>query len=227
MNNIYRKELKYIISEDKYLNIKNMMDVVMEPDRHGENGRYMVRSQYYDSLTDCDLHDNLDGVYDKKKIRIRIYSPDAENGKLEYKCKYGSDGIKHSLTLSREEIGKMENGQYDFLLERDEELARHLYIKINKYKYSPKTIIEYDRTAYMYPISDLRITYDRNIRATINPYGILEKEPMYIPLMTPDKGILEIKYNDFFPAALRPLVSVLDNAAEAYSKYSQSRLKFL
>lgn len=221
---IFRKEQKYIIKEETYLRIQSLLEAVMKPDKFGVDGNYMVRSQYYDSMTDANLKDNLDGVLEKRKIRVRIYSPDALSAKLEYKCKNGSDGIKYSITLTRNEVMMLENGQYAFLLEREEELAQRLYVKMTEQVYLPKTIVEYERTAYTYPISDVRVTFDRNIKGSVNPYGIFEKEPFYIPLIRPDMGVLEVKYNDFFPSALKPLLESLASVAESYSKYSMARL---
>lgn len=221
---IFRKEQKYLIKVETYLRIQSMLEAIMEPDKFGVDGNYMVRSQYYDSVTDADLKDNLDGVLEKRKIRVRIYSPDALSAKLEYKCKNGSDGIKYSITLTRDEVMMLENGQYAFLLERKEELAQRLYVKMTEQVYLPKTIVEYERTAYTYPVSDVRVTFDRNIKGSANPYGIFEEEPFYIPLIRPDMGVLEVKYNDFFPSALKPLLESLDNVAGAFSKYSVARL---
>ena len=73
----------------------------------------------------------------------------------------------------------------------------------------------------------MRITFDRNLRGTINPYGIFDEEPMYYPLLNSDKGVLEIKYNDFFPAELKALLVSLKDTPEAFSKYSTSRLSYL
>ena len=223
----YRKEIKYVITEAMYLRIERLLSQVLQPDENSIDGSYMVRSQYYDSLMDGDLHDNLDGVMEKRKIRVRMYSVDAETAKLEYKCKSGADGIKYSITLTRDEVLMMEQGRYDFLLDREETLAHELYVKLVQGAYSPKTIIEYDRTAYVYPVSDLRITFDRNLRGTINPYGILDEAPMYYPLLSSDKGVFEIKYNDFFPAELKELLVSLKDTPEAFSKYSTSRLSYL
>lgn len=227
LNRIYRKELKYVISEEVYLQIHSRLNAVMQPDAHCRDGHYTVRSQYYDSLTDGDLSDNLDGVMEKRKIRVRIYSPDDMAAKLEYKCKADSDGIKYSLLLTKEEALMMEQHQYDFLLARKEELALRLYTKMTEQVYFPKTIVEYDRTAYLYPVSDVRITFDRNLRGSINPIGIYENNPAYVPLLGAGKGVLEIKYNDFFPSALKSLVASIDSVAQAYSKYAMSRLMFI
>lgn len=227
MTQIFRKELKYVISEEVYLRIQGLLDSVMEPDKFGVNGCYMVRSQYYDSISDRDLCDNLDGVMEKSKIRVRIYSPKDNVAKLEHKCKSGSDGIKKTVLITKEEALMMEQHKYDFLLEKEDELAWRLYTKMTEQVYFPKTIVEYDRTAYLYPASDVRITFDRNIRGSVNPYGIFEENPAYVPLLDAGMGVLEIKYNDFFPYALKQLLCGFDFSAEAYSKYSMSRLKYM
>lgn len=224
---VKRKEFKFIISKEAYLRIQRMLSAVMEPDEYGSNGSYMVRSQYYDSINDSSLRDNLDGVLEKRKIRVRIYSAEADTAKLEYKCKNGADGIKYSIPLTRQEALTMEKHRYDFLLDRNEELALRLYIRLTEHVFFPKTIVEYERTAYKYPVSNVRITFDCNLKGSINPYGIFEKELSYVPLLSPDKGILEIKYNDFFPYALKSLIGTIDSVAEAYSKYSMSRLKYI
>ena len=216
--------MKYVVAVETFLKMQRLLQSVLQPDEHGIDGGYMVRSQYYDSITDEDLRDNLDGVMEKRKIRIRIYSTDATTAKLEYKCKTGTDGVKLSLNLSREEVIQMENGEYGFLLDKKEPLALELYNKMTEQVYMPKTIIEYDRTAYTYPVSDVRVTFDRNLRATVNPYGIFEENPFYLPLLTPDIGILEVKYNDFFPDVLKPLVKSIEDVSESYSKYSNSRI---
>lgn len=221
-----RKEWKYIINIEKYRQIQKKMECLMIPDSHGTHGSYVVRSQYFDSLTDADLYDNLAGVEEKRKIRVRVYSPKAVEGKLEYKCKNGNDGKKEMIPLSKEEMLLLEQHQYGFLLERKEPLAWRLYAKMTEQIYRPKTIIEYDRTSYLYPISHVRITFDRNLRASRNPYGICEEKPFFVPLMSLDKGVLEVKYNEFFPYALKPILQELGNTAEAYSKYTAARLFF-
>lgn len=227
MPTIFRKELKYVITYENFLQIQNLLEAVLERDEHCKEAAYMVRSQYYDSFTNADLQDNLDGVLQKRKIRLRIYDVNASEGKLEYKCKNGSDGVKYSLRVSREEALMLENHQYDFLNRRSEELAARLYAKMTSEVYMPKTIVEYNRMAYRFPASDVRVTFDTDIRASINPYGIFEQAPAYVPLLHADKGILEIKYNDFFPSALKPLLGNLDSVAEAYSKYSTARLAYV
>lgn len=227
MLSVYRKEIKYVIPLEAFVSIEGQLDLLMKRDSYGENGTYRVRSQYYDSLTDRDLWDNLSGVMEKRKIRLRIYSPEDQRVKLEYKCKSGSDGEKYSLNISREEASLMEDHRYEFLLGREESLAAQLYARMAGGTYRPRTIVEYQRTAFTYPVSDTRITYDHEIMGSVNPYGLFEKQPFYTPLLQPDVGILEVKYNDFLPPQLKAAVSRIDGLAEASSKYSKARLAYI
>lgn len=224
METVFRKEMKYVLNKIQFLRLRKHLDILMVKDKNGCNGTYMVRSQYYDSLGNQDLYDNLDGVMEKRKIRIRTYSTEAESVKLEYKCKSNLDGKKYSLEITREQAIMMENHQYEFLLSHKEDLAKHLYIKMKRGGYTPKTIVEYERTAYLHPINDIRITFDTNIKGTINPYGIFSKSLSYIPLIQGENGILEVKYNDFIPSILKQVIQEVDSLPEANSKYSNARI---
>ena len=70
METVFRKEIKYLISRRTALWLQQRLDPIMERDSHGDQGQYFIRSQYYDSLDDRDLWDNLDGLYEKRKIRL-------------------------------------------------------------------------------------------------------------------------------------------------------------
>lgn len=219
---VRRRELKYIITEEEFGRLQSVLDTIMEPDKHMAAGRYMVRSQYYDSIDDEELYANLDGLSDKHKIRLRIYSLDDAFARLECKCKSNADGVKFAIPITREEAEAMAQRRYGFLLERLEEAAHRLYIKMTSHIYCPKAIVEYERTAYRYPAGDVRITFDRNIRASMSLGSIYEACPSYIPLLKADKGVLEIKYSGVYPPALMSMLGMLDVSSQAYSKYSMA-----
>lgn len=224
MLEVLRKEIKYIIPIEKFLAMKQKLEVMMKMDSHGKGGKYMVRTQYFDSLSDQDFFDNLQGIMEKRKIRIRIYSFDSELAKLEYKCKSGIEGRKMSLTISKAEAIEMENGKFESLLKKNEDLAKFLYVKATQNAYRPKTIVQYNRMAFSYPASDLRITFDTSIRGTVNPYGLFNENVLGSPVLTEDLGVLEIKYNYFIPSPFKDIIGEVDNVAEGISKYSISRL---
>lgn len=223
MSGVFRKEYKYVIPVSKYLSLKPWLEQLLKPDTHGENGCYTVRSLYFDSLYDNDYYDNVDGMLIKRKIRLRAYLPDLDKLHLEWKCKEGSDGLKYSLQVTRQEAEQMMLGDYFFLSSHKDGLSRRMYQRLLTGAYHPKTLVEYDRIAYSYPSSDVRVTFDRNVRGTTTGQGFFEKYPGFLPLTNYAQGILEIKYNDFLPYPIRQFTSYLDGLPQANSKYTQAR----
>lgn len=208
-----------------YLRIKPILDEVLQLDDYAGNDGYMVYSVYFDSLFDKDLYDTIDGLLEKRKIRLRRYGSEIGVGKLEYKCKTGSDSKKYSLLVSRTEMEQMLQGNYDFLCNRPEEIARTMYLQLLRGGYMPKTVVKYQRNAYQYPASDVRITFDSEVYASPFIENFFEEEASYIPITTIEEGILEVKYNDFLPSTLKNIIESLDVIQCANSKYAQARIK--
>lgn len=223
-NTVFRKEIKYLISVQDYLLIQKKLACFLQPDAHGGPAGYMVRSLYFDSINDQDLYDTLDGCMEKRKIRLRVYDAQARQVKLEYKCKSNTDGVKKTLTLSREQAQDMMKGNYGFLAGMDQPLARQLYIRLCTGAYTPKSVVQYWRKAYLYPVSDVRITFDTQVAASNVLGSFLDAQPSLIPLLPLDTGVLEVKYNDFLPGVLKEQVARLDRLQTSNSKYAQSRL---
>jgi hypothetical protein len=226
MLKVLRKELKYEISFEKYLEIKPQLEAVSVYDIHSGPAGYTVRSLYFDSYNNGDLFDNLHGIYQKSKIRLRIYSYRDTDVKLEYKCKEGTDGKKYSLIISREDAESMINGNYAFLLKSENPMARAIYTRLMSGAYTPRNMVEYKRIAFKYSVSNVRITFDTNVYGKETPYGFFNEYPGLYPIITPDRGVLEIKYNDFLPGPFKKIIKSIDTMQIAYSKYGQSRLFF-
>ena len=223
MGNGYRKELKYVITIGEYLQFKPWLEAILKADANGINGTYTVRSLYFDSLYDNDYYDNSDGVLKKCKIRMRTYGNDYDRIRLECKAKDGADGIKYSIWISEEQARMIAAGDYTPLQKRGDEISQAIYLRLNRGGYRPKTVVEYDRDAYSYPVSDVRITFDRRIRGTLTGNGFFEKFPGLIPLLDYSLGVFEIKYNDFLPYQIKELTRKLDRLPQANSKYRQAR----
>ena len=220
---IKRKEIKYLVPVEKINYLKSIFDNILERDKYGKNGTYVVRTQYYDTLEEDDLFDNLSGIIEKKKIRLRTYFEDESTFKLEYKYKYNTDSTKYSLIITRDEAKQMENHKYDFLLNKKSELALFFYYKLLEGCYRPKTIVEYNRLAYIYPVSRVRITFDTNVRATAYPYGLFDERLNTFPIVSPDIGVLEVKYNEFLPSSLKHILESIDTLPQTNSKYLKAR----
>jgi hypothetical protein len=224
MADVFRKEVKYVILKSEFYRVKSHIEELLRRDQNSDMFGYMVRSLYFDSVYDNDLYDTLDGYMEKRKIRLRIYRLDQDVVKLEYKCKSGSDSRKYSLNITREQAKCMEKGDYSFLSQFAEPIAGTIYRRLIQGAYLPKTVVEYQRIAYQYPVSDVRVTFDTEIRTTGTPYGFLEKDLGYYYLMPTDRGVLEVKYNQFLPYPIKHIIESIDRLPTANSKYAQARI---
>ena len=101
MNEVLRQENKFLINFRQFIELKSKLSEIMIPDKHNGDEGYRIRSLYFDTLEDSDYEDKEDGVYLRKKIRLRIYDPMSEYAMLEMKQKQGEYQRKRSLSISR------------------------------------------------------------------------------------------------------------------------------
>ena len=220
----FRKEVKYRIEEQDFLRLMNRLDAYLAFDPFSGSEGYPVRSLYFDSLDDRDLYDKLDGTLEHKKIRMRTYDPLGDSFNLEYKCRWDGDGIKRKLKLNREQAMRLVRNDYRVLREFEPDpLVAELFDRMVRGRYIPKVIVEYHRTAWEYPASNIRITWDRGIRASYFPESFFEERPLYIPILPQNQGVLEIKYDYVFPSILKDALRSIDQLPVANSKYALGR----
>lgn len=221
MITVFRKELKYVIYQHEFAQMRPQLNALMMRDAHGDDFGYPVRSLYFDSLYDKDFYDTVDGNLKKSKIRLRIYGPDSPI-KLELKQKEGSESLKRSLSLSRGEAELMQVCDYEFLCRRPEPTARTIYMQLIQGAYQPKTLVEYDREAYVYPAGDVRVTFDTGMRATASAWDLFAQRAPWTTLAPAGTGVLEVKYSSFLPSFLKGIVET-GRLNMANSKYVQAR----
>ena len=99
----FRHEVKHEISHHDMLILRQRLRAVMKPDSHAVNGRYEIRSLYFDNLDDKALREKLDGVNIREKYRIRLYNNDPSTIHLERKFKHGGLCYKNTAELTPEQ----------------------------------------------------------------------------------------------------------------------------
>lgn len=225
MLDVSRRELKYIASLAEMHRIKSKLAVVMKGDSHNKENGYLVRSLYFDTLSDSDFEEKVDGYDSRQKIRLRVYDLDSQTAKLELKEKTGLAQRKRSLLLTRQEAEAMMNGEYGFLLDREETLAHSLYTFIITKGYRPKCIVEYDRLAYWEDVNDIRITFDMNLRATeANLKGLFDKNLVLYPVCSKSEVTMEVKHNGFLYTYIKEIISIANRMQVSNSKYIRARM---
>ena len=83
----FRHEWKHEINYSDMLALRSRLQAVMVMDSHTINGKYEIRSLYFDNLQDKALLEKLNGVNMREKFRVRYYNGDTSFILLEKKSK--------------------------------------------------------------------------------------------------------------------------------------------
>ncbi|MCR5101649.1 MAG: polyphosphate polymerase domain-containing protein [Butyrivibrio sp.] len=223
MLDVFREEKKYVCNLLEAVYLKNTLCGILQGDPFQGYEPYTVRSLYFDSISDKDYREKEDGLSERKKVRIRIYSPDDKKAKLELKQKSGCMQRKQSLSISREHALELINGNYEVLKEYDGDFALYMYNLMTLETYRPKTVIEYDRVAFTAPINNIRLTVDSGVRANEGYFNIFDKDIFLYPVINPASVIFEVKYNKFLLSYIKDAIRCVCKIETSASKYTMSR----
>lgn len=218
-----RHELKHQINLREDLVLSKRLKKLFSHDKHaGPDGTYRVTSLYFDTLYDDALREKIDGVNRREKFRLRYYGTDISFIRLEKKYKINGLCGKCSARMTLEQVKKLLSGSYEFLLNSGDPLFIELYSKLKGHGLRPKTIVRYDREAFLYAPGNVRITLDRDICTGLGSVDFLNAETFYLHAM--EFGtVLEVKYDAFLPELVRMAVQVPGRQAAACSKYALCR----
>lgn len=221
---VYRNEIKHEISAADKAAICASMRAVARPDPHaGPDGRYLIRSLYFDTPADKALREKLDGVSEREKFRIRFYNGDPSVMHLEKKIKRGGLGCKVSAPITAEEAQRIVDGDTDWMAVSGRGLIVELYAKMKSEGLRPKTIVDYTRTPFVYGPGNVRVTIDENIRTGLGCTDFLNPRCVTVPAGEP-VILLEVKWDDYLPAVIRRAVAVKSRRGAAFSKYQTCRI---
>ena len=218
-----RHEYKHQISPQDDLVLSQRLRKLFSHDKNaGADGTYRITSLYFDTPDDGALREKLDGVDRREKFRLRYYGESPAWLKLEKKYKVNGLCGKRSARLTLEEAERLLSGEDAFLLERGEPLLSELYHKLRGTLLRPRTVVCYDREAFLYAPGNVRVTLDRDLRTCGDSTGFLS--PGSFPLKPLDAlTVLEVKYDAFLPDLVRLAVQIPDRRAAACSKYALCR----
>ena len=219
----YRHEWKHPITFADMVVLRQRLRAVMQTDSHAVDGRYQIRSLYFDTPGDTALREKLDGVNQREKFRIRYYNRDTDFIRLEKKSKLGGLGNKQSAPLTAQQAQDIVDGKLDWMLESEYGLIRELYAKMRTQQLQPKTIVDYIREPFVYAPGNVRVTMDYDIRTGLGCTDFLNPDCVTVP--AGDSAIiLEVKWDEFLPDVIRSAIQLESRRASAFSKYAQCRI---
>ena len=220
----YRVENKYLVSDADIAVLEARLKTVLEPDAHQVGSCYEIRSVYFDDLQDNGMLENDAGLDCRRKYRIRIYDPSAEVIHLEIKEKASGLTKKMSCSLTREECDRILVGSVSLGFDNRAPLNK-LLLQMHCCKMEPKAIIAYERTAYVHPTGNVRITFDKNIMVSGYCDEFFEERVSGLtPLLPAGMHVLEVKYDELLPDHIAQQLEISKLRQTAFSKYYLGRL---
>ena len=169
-----RYENKYLLNEETYQRVTQEISRHMEPDCYNRDGKfYSITNIYYDTEDHVLIRNSLQKPVYKEKLRLRAYQPAGPEDMvfLEVKKKY------HGLVNKRRTKMRLRDAEH-FLLTGEIpsnlmginlQVLHELQYLVQHHSFTPAAMISYDRKAYFGCDSDLRVSFDTNLKRTQTP----------------------------------------------------------
>lgn len=202
--------------------LETRLNAIAEPDPNATDGKYTIRSLYFDNLYDKVLREKIDGINKREKFRIRFYNDDTSFIRLEKKSKINGLCLKESTFLTKELAQAIAVGDCDWMINSGDKLIEEFYIKIKSQGLFAKTVIDYEREPFIFAPGNVRITLDYNIRTSMDTANFLDSAITTVPVSN-NPIILEVKWDEFLPDIIKDAVGLDFCRTGAFSKYASSR----
>ena len=230
-----RYEYKHLIPNSKLHQLRQIIAPYVSIDPYAartDDGQYTVRSIYFDTVNWDMYFEKDDGLAYRDKVRLRAYNDWVPDTKafLEIKRKYQVPSRKFRVSVDYQKVlqsfkERKFDHVYGELSDKEQINAKRFFYQILSKQLLPVILVSYEREAFISkenPENNVRITFDKNVRSSAFPgvNGLFEER-----LMRPTFSgytVLEIKFNEYFPTWLQPIIAAFNLKREALSKYANS-----
>ena len=219
----YRHELKFEVSAPELKKIEYRLKPFVKKDIHQQKDYYLIRSVYFDDFRGTCLDENEAGTDPRAKFRIRIYDGSSDLIRLEKKIKRQGMTRKESELMSYENCLTYLEGRVPGIGGGAGPVFKELFSLALSKGMMPKCIVEYERSAYVYPAGNVRITFDRNIRGSADVSALFDERIDAVPVNAQGRHILEVKYDELLPGFLLAALDTGSLMRQAFSKYYMAR----
>lgn len=225
-----RHERKYLVSLGDAERIGDVLRRWMPPDTHAPQGAgtaYTVRSLYFDSADLACYRAKVDGIARRHKVRLRAYGDRiGPRVRLEFKERHGALYRKRRAWLTPGDLGLLRDREPlgGPLVDPGADPLHRLRYLMEHRGYAPSLLVAYEREAYTEGSGDdtVRVTLDRRVRARAYPdIDDLYADDGFAPVVD-HAAILEVRFTDVVPRALRALAARFELQRRACSKYAVS-----
>ncbi|MBI1839503.1 MAG: polyphosphate polymerase domain-containing protein [Verrucomicrobia bacterium] len=227
-----RFELKYLITEDTALKVRDFVRSYLSLDEYGigqPNFSYPVHSLYLDSNNLEIYWRTINGDKNRFKLRLRYYNTDPDTPVFfEIKRRMKDCILKQRGAVRQDAVSSLLLGHSPTVdqvvskkpsnlvsLQRFGELMMGLEAR-------PKVHIFYKREAYVSDDDQVRITLDRDVYAEPNPMFTIKTKVSKPVHSYRNIVILELKFTNRFPNWFRELVRIFNVMQCGAAKYVSS-----
>lgn len=214
-NFFIRTEKKYLLDAKQFADLTKIIEQHMQRDAHF---RSQIDNVYFDTPTDELVIASLEKPNYKYKVRARSYGQaSADKVFLEIKSKLDGVVYKRRAALSLADYYAYLDGKKAV----DSQVMREVDFLFRTKQLGPKLFISYDRLSYAARDgSDLRITFDTNLRSRENNLDIGTSSAC-TPYFDEPTCIMEIKTRGGMPFWLTEALSAQHVYPSSFSKYGR------
>ncbi|MBQ2896628.1 MAG: polyphosphate polymerase domain-containing protein [Oscillospiraceae bacterium] len=212
-----RYELKFLLSHYAAELVEKRLSAVMAHDRNADGrGGYFIRSLYFDDQQWTAYRDKLAGVEKRAKYRIRFYNHDDSFLSFEKKEKLRDMTRKTGVRIDRALAERMiANGD---IAGREEDLLRE-FAALYRGGLRPRVLVDYDRTVFVHPLGNTRVTLDRAVRSAPYKTELFDPGLCTLPVLPEGQCVLEVKYDKIIPSFIPRLLEGIPKDRSSVSKY--------
>lgn len=221
----YRHEIKYVINNNQAIILKQRLSLLMPLDKYKfyDDGSYYIKSLYFDDIDNNAYLEKIDGLLYRTKYRIRTYNNSGDKIYLERKLKHNNLTSKDKELISKDIYSKIVNGRISDIICIENTLLQRFLIDMRVKNLKPSVIVGYKRTAYLYPISNVRITFDENVVSQGFNDNLFSENATNINVLENNEVVLEVKYDDILPKIISDLIGTISEVRESVSKFQRSK----
>ena len=216
----FRHEYKYLCTDGQLRILQARLESLLKPDPHaGADGRYDIRSVYFDDPDDGCLRENEAGSDPRAKYRLRIYNGSDSRISLERKAKLRGMTHKDGVPVPRSLAEALLAGSIPFPRPEDPPLLRRMLTDMGLRVLRPKVIVQYVRTPFVLAAGNVRITLDEYIASSQAVDRFFAADFPLRPVLPTGQGVLEVKWDQFLPSWIYGSLQLEGLQWTAFSKF--------
>lgn len=220
-----RIETKYLMDEDQYQALRKRLEGMAEVDQYGETP---ILNIYFDTPDYRLIRTSLEKPAYKEKLRLRSYGvpQDDTQAFIEIKKKFKGVVYKRRIGMSYEDsLAYLCEGRP---VKEPSQISGEIDYFMHYYKgIRPAMAVSYDRIAMSGTTdSNLRITFDRNIRWRVDHMDLKEGN-VGRDILEPGQHLMELKIAGAMSTELAEILSELNIYQVSFSKYGRGYVDYM